>query len=127
MLSYSAITEGIEITVRPVYLDEKSDYFEKRFVFGYLVRILNASYSEVQLLRRHWTIQEGNGRVQEVEGEGVIGQQPILQPGETYEYSSYCVLGSFEGAMHGTYLLERGNGSRFKAAIPRFDLVANAN
>jgi ApaG protein len=127
MVPYVAMTEGVEITVRPVYLDDQSDVMKGRFAFGYFIRIENQGLEEVQLLRRHWIISEANGRVQDVEGEGVIGQQPIISPGTFYEYSSFCVLGAFEGSMEGTYLMQRPNGARFRAQIPRFDLRAAAN
>ncbi len=127
MVPYVATTEDITVTVRPVYLDNQSDYFEKRFVFGYFIRIENKSLDEVQLLRRRWLIREAHGKVQEVEGEGVIGQQPILAPGGAHQYSSYCVLNTMEGIMEGHYVMERANGERFRVVIPRFDLRARAN
>ena len=127
MVPYAATTEDIKITVRPVYLDSQSDFFAKRFVFGYFIRIENNSGGEVQLLRRYWKIRERTGRVQEVEGEGVIGKQPLIPPGGAHQYSSYSVLGSFEGTMEGYYLMERTNGARFRALIPQFDLRAMAN
>jgi ApaG protein len=127
MVPYEATTETITVTVRPVYLDHPSDMVGGRFVFGYLIRILNSGDDEVQLLRRHWYITDGSGRTREVEGEGVIGEQPVISPGAFHEYSSYCVLNSFEGSMEGTYLMERASGARFRATIPRFDLRAGAN
>lgn len=127
MVPYAATTEGITVTVRPIYLDEQSDFFQRRFVFAYFVRIDNESLEEVQLLRRHWLIREATGRVEEVEGEGVIGQQPVISPGDAHEYNSYCVLQSHEGHMEGTYLMQRPSGARFKVQIPRFDLVASGN
>lgn len=127
MVPYVASTEDIRVTVRPVYLDSQSDVIGKRFVFGYIIRIENHSAEEVQLLRRHWHIRETTGRVQEVEGEGVVGQQPVIPPGGVHEYSSFCVLSSFEGTMEGNYLMERPNGARFRVNIPRFDLRAMAN
>ncbi len=127
MVSFAATTSDITVTVRPVFLDEQSDFFEKRFVFGYFIRIQNDGLEEVQLLRRHWHIWESTGRVQEVEGEGVIGRQPVIPPGAAHEYSSFCVLTSFEGGMEGTYLMQRANGARFRIAIPRFHLRAAAN
>lgn len=127
MIPYVAITDDIAVTVRPVYLDGQSDVLAGRFVFGYFVRIENRGSEEVQLLRRHWTISDANGRVQEVEGEGVIGATPIIQPGHSHEYNSFCTIESFEGSMEGTYLMERPEGLRFRVAIPRFDLRAAAN
>ncbi|NNE36582.1 MAG: Co2+/Mg2+ efflux protein ApaG [Rhodothermales bacterium] len=127
MVSYVETTNEIEVTVRPVYLDGQSDLMNRRFVFGYFVRIDNNGFEEVQLLRRHWHIRDGNGQTREVEGEGVIGIQPLIGVGEFHEYNSFCVLGSFEGSMHGTYLMERTSGERFKVNIPRFFLTAAAN
>jgi ApaG protein len=127
MIPYEATTEAITVTVRPVYLDQPSDFMNARFVFGYLIRIANDGLEEVQLLRRHWYIGEVEGKVREVEGQGVVGEQPIIAPGAFHEYSSYCVLSSFEGWMEGTYLMQRTSGDRFRVAIPRFDLRAGAN
>lgn len=127
MVSYDATTEALTVTVRPVYLDGQSDVIARRFVFAYFVEIDNHGLGEVQLLRRHWTITDGDGRVQEVEGEGVIGQQPVLGPGASHLYNSYCVLPTFEGTMEGTYLMQRQDGGRFRARIPRFPLRALAN
>lgn len=127
MVSYDATTDAVTVSVRPVYLDDKSDPVARRFVFAYFVRIENRGVEEVQLLRRRWTIADTDGRVQEVEGAGVVGRQPMIAPGEAHEYHSYCVLQAFEGTMEGTYLIERGDGSRFRATIPRFHLRALAN
>ena len=127
MAHYAATTEQVEVSVRPVYLPEQSDVFARRFVFAYFVRIENRGEIDVQLLRRHWSIRHDGGRVVEVEGEGVIGQQPTIAPGESHAYSSFCVLEAMEGAMEGTYLMQRPNGSRFRAQIPLFHLRAAAN
>lgn len=127
MIPYVATTAGIKITVRPVYLDGQSDFLERRFVFGYFIRIENNSTHDVQLLRRHWVIRDARGRIQEVEGEGVIGEQPVIVPGASHEYNSFCVLETFEGSMEGTYLMERANGARFRVTIPQFDLRAAVN
>ena len=127
MVAYDATTDEVTITVRPVYLDAPSDPLARRFVFAYFVRIENHGARDVQLLRRHWHIRDGGGRVQEVEGAGVVGQQPVIAPGGAHEYNSYCVLETFEGAMEGTYLMEREDGARFRARIPLFHLRARAN
>ena len=127
MIPYIATTEDITVTVRPVYLDSQSDFFEKRFVFGYFIRIENHSLREVQLLRRYWRIEEYGGRVQEVEGDGVIGKQPVIAPGGEHTYSSYSILTTFEGAMEGYYTMQRPDGERFRVVIPRFNLRAMAN
>lgn len=127
MVSYDAITETVRISVRPAYLDGKSDALARRFVFAYFVRVENHGADEVQLLRRHWSITDADGHVEEVEGEGVIGLQPTIAPGEAHEYHSFCVLRTFEGTMEGSYLMQREGGARFRAQIPRFHLVALAN
>ena len=127
MVSYDATTEAVTVTVRPVYLDEKSEPLAGRFVFAYFVLIENEGLQEVQLLRRRWVIRDSRGHVQEVEGEGVIGQQPVLAPGEAHDYHSFCVLPTFEGTMEGDYLMQRADGARFRAEIPLFHLRALAN
>ena len=127
MVSYDATTQAVRVTVRPAYLDGKSDAVARRFVFAYFVRIENHGETEVQLLRRHWTITDADGRVQDVEGAGVVGDRPTIAPGEAHEYHSFCVLKTFEGTMEGTYLMQREDGSRFRAQIPQFHLVALAN
>ncbi len=124
---YTATTEGITIQVRPVYLDHESDVMERKFVFAYFVRIENRSSGSVQLLRRHWYINHAGGRVEEVEGEGVVGKQPVIEAGKSHQYNSFCVLDSFEGTMEGTYLMQRGAGEFFRVTIPRFSLRARAN
>ncbi len=127
MNKFAATTEDITVSVRPVYLDGQSDMIQKKFVFAYFIRIENNSREKVQLLRRHWVISHSSGKVEEVDGEGVIGKQPVLAPGQVHEYNSYCVLESFEGTMEGTYLMRRPTGESFKVAIPRFVLRAAAN
>lgn len=127
MVSYDATTESVTVSVRPAYLDDKSEVLESRFVFAYFVRIENHGADEVQLLRRRWVITDASGHVQEVEGAGVIGRQPTIYPGEAHEYHSFCVLKTFEGTMEGTYLMQREGGARFRAQIPRFHLRALAN
>jgi len=127
MTGYNATTDEITINVRPVYLEAQSDFMQRKFVFAYFIRIENHGTSSVQLLRRHWLINHAGGRVEEVEGEGVVGKQPVIQPGEFHEYNSFCVLDSFEGTMEGTYLMHRANGEYFRATIPKFVLRAAAN
>ena len=127
MTGYNATTDEITINVRPVYLEAQSDFMQRKFVFAYFIRIENHGTSSVQLLRRHWLINHAGGRVEEVEGEGVVGKQPVIPPGEFHEYNSFCVLDSFEGTMEGTYLMHRANGEYFRATIPKFVLRAAAN
>ncbi len=127
MNKFVATTEDITVTVRPVYLDGQSDMIAKKFVFAYFIRIENNSKEKVQLLRRHWHINHSSGRVEEVDGEGVVGKQPLILPSESHEYNSYCVLETFEGSMEGTYQMKRSNGELFNVTIPRFVLRAAAN
>lgn len=124
---YSATTEDITILVQPVYLDGHSSFIEHRFVFGYFIRIENNGSGEVQLLKRRWIITDAEGNVEKVEGDGVVGQQPVIGPGESHEYNSFAVLKTFEGHMEGDYLMQRENGERFRTQIPRFTLRAAAN
>lgn len=127
MQSYTAITKDIRVVVRPVYLDGQSDALSRKFVFAYFIRIENNGTDPVQLLRRHWFIKHANGRQEEVEGEGVIGKQPLISPGHLHEYNSFCILETMEGSMEGTYLMSRTNGEQFKVTIPKFSLRALAN
>ena len=127
MNAFIATTDKITIKVRPVFIDSQSDPLERKFVFAYYVSIENSGAEPVQLLRRHWFINHGGGRVEEVEGEGVVGQQPIIQTGKVNEYNSFCILETYEGSMEGTYLFQRGTGEYFRATIPRFILRAYAN
>jgi ApaG protein len=117
------ITKGIRISVTCKYQELYSRPESKHFFFSYRVRIENTSSHTVQLMRRHWYIFDAATPKQEVEGEGVIGQQPVLSPGESYEYESACNLTSELGRMHGTYLFKSvEDDSEFKVAIPHFEL-----
>ena len=127
MTTYTATTEGIRITVQPMYLDGQSDVLQRKFVFAYFIRIENHTLQPVQLLRRHWFIRHSTGRVEEVEGEGVVGKQPIIPGGGCHEYNSYCILETLEGSMEGTYLMKREGGELFRVTIPKFTLRAAAN
>lgn len=127
MTSYAATSQGITITATPVYLDGQSDAIQRKFVFAYFILIRNNREEEVQLLRRHWYIHDSHGDVKEVEGEGVVGKQPVLQPGEEHTYNSFCVLETFEGFMEGTYLMQSEHGDQFTVTIPRFHLRAASN
>src|SRR5258708_18891529 len=118
--AYNATTEGVTINVRPLYVEHESDPLQHKFVFGYFIRIENHGPVPVQLLRRHWFINHAGGRVEEVEGEGVVGKQPLIQPGGHHEYNSFCVLETYEGSMEGTYLMLRNPNDYFRAIIPKF-------
>ena len=122
---YYRQTSGIRVTVRPVFLPTQSDAREHRYVFAYFVRIENVGTAAAQLLTRHWYIHDSIGEDTEVEGEGVVGEQPHLQPGDVHEYSSWCRLKSPAGHMEGTYHFARDDGTGFDALIPRFLLQGN--
>ena len=119
---YSETTDGITVTVRPLYLEDQSAPAENRYVWAYFVTIANGSQRTVQLRSRYWHITDANGRVQEVRGPGVVGQQPVLRPGESYEYNSGTPLSTPSGIMRGTYQMEAAGGERFDVRIPAFSL-----
>lgn len=121
---YQELTEGILIRVRPSFSLADSSLDEGRFVFTYHVEMENQGQESARLLFRHWKIHDAIGDDSEVNGEGVVGQQPLLGPGGTHEYKSYCILESPAGYMEGSYTFERPDGSRFKAQVPRFSLAA---
>jgi ApaG protein len=127
MMTYNETTENITVSVRPLYLEAESNVFTRKFVFAYFIRIENHSRETVQLLRRHWFITHETGKVEEVEGEGVIGKQPIIPPGGSHEYNSFSILETLEGFMEGTYTMRKSGGETFKINIPRFILRAMAN
>ena len=118
-------TNGITVSVQTQYLPEHSNQRAEKFIFGYHITIENGSPHTVQLLRRHWIIQDSDGQIREVEGDGVVGQQPVLEPGDSHAYSSYCPLRTEIGKMSGTYLMIRqDNESLFEVAIPEFRMAA---
>jgi ApaG protein len=120
---YSATTQGVHVTVRSEYVAHRSNPDERRFVFAYTVVIANQGERPVQLRSRHWVITDGFGRVEEVRGQGVVGEQPTLAPGESFQYTSGCVLETPQGTMHGEYLMQRVDGSTFDATIAPFVLA----
>ena len=115
-------TYELSVSVRPQYLEAHSNPDEQHFVFAYTVTISNTGEHTAQLLARHWIITDGNNRIEEVKGDGVVGEQPVLQPGEAYEYTSGCPLPTSFGSMKGSYLFVAEDGTRFEAAIPEFVL-----
>ena len=119
---YEEITEKIKITVKPEFLDEHSDPDEKRFIWAYHVKIENCGDDTVKLVSRSWTITDAMGRVQEVNGSGVVGENPTLAPGGSFEYTSGTPLNTPSGFMMGSYKMKKNNGSFFKAQIPAFSL-----
>ncbi len=120
----SKISEGVEVSVEIFYQSDYSKPLNQEFMFAYRVTIENHNNFSIKLLRRHWFIFDSNGEHKEVEGEGVIGIQPVLQPNENYQYVSGCNLKTEMGKMHGTYLMEnQNNKERFYVKIPSFDMI----
>ncbi len=119
----SAVTQGIRVTVSSTYVAEQSAPNAKRYVFAYTVKIHNEGGQPAQLRTRHWIITDANGKVEEVRGAGVVGQQPYLKPGEGFEYTSGCVLQTPRGEMTGTYQMHRPDGAAFDATIAPFALA----
>jgi len=118
-------TGGIRITVRPLFLPERSRPERQQYVFAYFVRIENVGAVTLQLRSRQWLIHDSIGEETLVEGEGVVGEQPTLAPGQVHEYQSYCILKSPSGYMEGQYHFVAADGSAAAADIPRFHLEAN--
>lgn len=112
----------IIIEAVPHYLEDQSVPDQERFVFAYTITITNAGSVPAKLLSRHWLIIDSNGKAQEVQGEGVIGKQPHLKPGESFQYSSGAMIETPVGIMQGNYLMVSDNGEDFKASIPQFTL-----
>jgi ApaG protein len=118
------ITDGVKVSVATSYQPEYSSPAQSHYVFTYKILIENYSQNTIQLLKRHWYIFDANGLVREVEGDGVVGQQPTLEPGQHHEYVSGCNLKTEVGKMKGTYLMERiVDGKQFKVNIPQFVMV----
>lgn len=120
----TAITEGIKVSVETNYQPEYSSPAQNHYVFTYRITIENDGDYTIKLHRRHWFIRDSNNEPREVEGEGVVGQQPILEPGEKHQYVSGCNLRSGFGKMYGTYLMEKiVDGSQFEVIIPEFSMI----
>lgn len=116
-------TDGIRITVKPAFWPERSSPEAGQFAFMYTVEITNEGSAPAKLERRHWLITDANGRVEEVRGEGVVGKQPRLSPGEKFEYTSWAMLRTPFGSMRGTYFMVRPDGAKFEARIGEFALT----
>jgi len=119
---YLAITRGIAVSVEPTYLEANSSPGSSQYVWAYRVTIENQGPETVQLLSRHWMITNARGELNEVKGPGVVGEQPVLKPGESYEYTSGAPLNTPSGMMGGSYLMESESGERFDIEIPTFSL-----
>lgn len=123
-IMYKERTGAIDVSVEPFYLEEESAPDENRFVFGYRISITNDGPRTVQLVSRHWRITDGHGATMEVQGLGVVGQQPVLEPGERFEYASGTPLSTPSGIMVGSYEMVAADGERFEVRIPAFSLDA---
>ncbi len=119
----SAITRGVRVDVESEYVPERSNPDQDVYFFTYHVRIANTGEETVQLISRHWIITNGDGRREEVRGPGVIGQQPRLEPGQSFNYSSFCPLNTPFGMMHGTYQMVTEDGKEFNAEVAPFKLA----
>ncbi|WP_106639618.1 Co2+/Mg2+ efflux protein ApaG [Allosphingosinicella vermicomposti] len=123
---HSATTRGVTVLVSASFLADQSEPDRSRWFWAYHVRLENESGQTVQLISREWKISDGNGVIHDVRGEGVVGEQPVIEPGGSFDYVSGCPLGTASGAMEGCYHMIGADGSSFAVAIPRFPLVATA-
>lgn len=119
---YSSTTHDIRVTVQPVYLEEQSSPDDRQFMWAYQVRIENLGGQTVRLRNRFWSITDADGRTQEVRGPGVVGEQPVIAPGDSYSYASGCPLPTPSGTMEGVFMMTDATGRSFEAAIPAFSL-----
>ncbi|WP_417456321.1 Co2+/Mg2+ efflux protein ApaG [Kordiimonas sp.] len=122
VLTFEETTEGIHIAVQSYFLNEQSKPEAQQYVWAYRIKITNTSNKPVQLLNRHWIITDSTGGIQEVKGVGVIGEQPVIRPNETFIYTSGTPLGTPSGFMRGSYEMQREDGMMFSATIPAFSL-----
>tara|TARA_Y200000002_G_scaffold378676_1_gene386518 strand:- start:947 stop:1339 length:393 start_codon:yes stop_codon:yes gene_type:complete len=119
---YSKTTNGITVTVKPYFLDDQSSPQEGHYVWAYQVNIKNSSSNTIKLNHRNWVIIDANGKIMNIQGEGVVGEFPVLQPGESFEYTSGTPLKTTNGFMQGFYLMSQNNGEQLKIDIPTFSL-----
>ncbi|GAA0568486.1 Co2+/Mg2+ efflux protein ApaG [Rhizomicrobium electricum] len=119
---YERVTRGIRVAVEPAYLDDQSDPDEGQFLWSYTVTIENNGSEPVQLISRYWHITDAVGHIQEVRGPGVVGAQPVIDPGKSFQYTSGCPLPTASGHMVGTYQMKSASGEAFDAEIPPFIL-----
>ena len=115
---------NIEVSVETIYVAEHSEPEEDRFVFAYTITLVNRGSVSAQLLSRHWVITDADSQVEEVRGDGVVGEQPVLKPGEGFRYTSGAVIETPVGTMHGSYQMVAADGQQFDATIPEFVLSA---
>jgi ApaG protein len=127
LFQHSATTDGVTVRVAVNFLPEQSRIEAGKWFWVYHIRIENAGDLTLQLVTRHWRITDGNGEVNVVEGEGVVGEQPVLEPGQSHDYVSGCPLSTPQGSMEGYYTFRRDDGAMVRAAIPWFRLAATAS
>lgn len=119
----TAVTEGIRVTVESAFRPERSEPARRRWLFTYTVRIANEGEASARLVSRRWIITDANGGREEVAGDGVVGRQPRIPPGQEFQYTSFCVLSTPHGSMQGSYRMERADGTVFDARIAPFALL----
>ena len=119
---YEAVTRAIRVSVEPQYLEDQSDPDQPRYVWAYTIDIINQGRETVQLRSRYWQITDANGRIEEVRGPGVVGETPILEPGQSFQYTSGCPLTTASGIMAGRYQMTTQDGEPFEIEIPAFSL-----
>lgn len=126
LFPHAVTTRGVTVRVSVSFLPEQSQPEQGRWFWAYHIRIENGGTVPVQLVNRHWLIRDGHGEIQRVDGEGVVGEQPVIEPGGAFDYVSGCPLGTSSGSMEGYYDMALEDGGSFQAVIPRFDLVGPA-
>ena len=119
---YELKTNAIKVSVQPYYLEDESDPENDHYFWAYNVVVENESADVVQLVSRYWNITDAMGQVEEIQGAGVVGEQPVLNPGDSFEYTSGCPLGAASGVMHGHYRMRKQDGQEFEVKIPAFSL-----
>lgn len=122
---YQAVTRGIQVTVEPQFVEDESLPDRGRFFWAYTIEIANLGTEPVQLRARLWQIVDGLGRMQEVRGPGVVGEEPLIAPGHAYRYTSGCPLSTPDGTMSGEYMMQTADGETFPVAIPLFPLESS--
>lgn len=123
-MNYSQTTNDVKVTVQPVYLEDQSNPDDNHFMWAYYIRIENKGEERIQLLNRYWEIVEANGQTHEVHGPGVVGEQPVMEPGQTFEYTSGTPLKTSSGFMMGSYEMTTEKGDYFDVTVPAFSLDA---
>ena len=124
-LIYTAITDNIQVDVFPSYEENQSNIIEQKHIFTYNISISNHGTEDIRVVARHWEIQDEDGSNLVVDGEGVVGEQPIIEPGATYTYNSFCLLKGYRGSMKGHYIIDLESGESRKIQIPKFDLISH--